>query len=93
MERAVDWLFSHPEVGDDPVVEVQPQTQEPDTRPAKYQLFALISHKGTSAQCGHYVSYIKKGNDWVLFNDNKVVKVPDIMEASQEAYVYVFQRL
>jgi ubiquitin carboxyl-terminal hydrolase 5/13 len=92
MERAVDWLFSHPEVGDDPVPEEQDEEEKPDTRPAKYRLFALISHKGTSAQCGHYVAYIRKGNDWVLFNDNKVVQVPDIAEAAQGAYVYVFQR-
>jgi ubiquitin carboxyl-terminal hydrolase 5/13 len=91
----LDWLFSHPEVGDEPIEEdvvIATPNIDPDTRPAKYQLFALISHKGTSANCGHYVSYIKKGNDWVLFNDDKVVHVPDITEASEEAYVYVFQR-
>jgi ubiquitin carboxyl-terminal hydrolase 5/13 len=93
MERAVDWLFSHPEIGDEPVAEERKEDDKPDTRPASYRLFALISHKGTSAQCGHYVAYIRKGNEWALFNDNKVVEVPDIAEPAKGAYVYVFQRM
>ena len=94
MERAVDWLFSHPEVADEPLEQKPEATQEkPDTRSGKYRLFSLISHKGTSANCGHYVAFVKKGDDWVLFNDNKVVQVPDITEASEGAYVYVYQRI
>lgn len=91
MERAVDWLFSHPP-GSDDVEMGSSSPDEIDTRPADYELFALISHKGTSAQCGHYVSYIKKENQWILYNDNKVALVPDITEAVEEAYVYVYRR-
>lgn len=97
MERAVDWLFSHPDAGSDdmevsgaadtPAAEV-----EKDERPATYKLFALISHKGPSAQCGHYVAYVKKQDKWILYNDNKVVEVPDITSAAEDAYVYVYQR-
>jgi ubiquitin carboxyl-terminal hydrolase 5/13 len=54
MERAVDWLFSH--AGDMEEDSPNPSTTAVplDTRPAKYQLFAIVSHKGTSAHCGHY---------------------------------------
>jgi ubiquitin carboxyl-terminal hydrolase 5/13 len=55
-------------------------------------LFALISHKGPSAHCGHYVAYIKKEDGWVLFNDSKVVQVPDITEPAKDAYVYAYRR-
>jgi ubiquitin carboxyl-terminal hydrolase 5/13 len=90
MERAVDWLFSHPDVPEEPAEEVGNQY---DIAPANYQLFALISHKGTTAQCGHYVAFVKKGDQWVLFNDEKVVHVPDISVPAREAYIYVYQRI
>lgn len=63
-----------------------------DTRPAKYRLFAFISHKGTSAHCGHYVAFVRKDDRWVIFNDNKVAEVPDIQTHIGEGYVYFFQR-
>lgn len=32
----------------------------PFTPSLEYQLFAFISHMGTSTMCGHYVCHIKK---------------------------------
>ncbi|TPX62342.1 hypothetical protein PhCBS80983_g00547 [Powellomyces hirtus] len=94
MERAVDWLFSHAdsmEVSESSAADDRPS--QPDNRPAKYQLVAFISHKGTSTHCGHYVAHILKDGQWVLFNDNKVVHVPDIAKAVGEAYIYVYSRI
>jgi ubiquitin carboxyl-terminal hydrolase 5/13 len=90
MERAVDWLFSHPDIQDLP--EDTSTEMQVDDKPAKYNLFAMISHKGTSAQCGHYVAYIKKEDGWVMFNDEKVVQVQDITAAAEDSYVYLYQR-
>ena len=67
--------------------------EERDTRPAKYRLFGFISHKGTSAHCGHYVAFIKKQDKWVIYNDNKVAEVTDINNAIGEGYVYFFKRI
>jgi ubiquitin carboxyl-terminal hydrolase 5/13 len=55
-------------------------------------LSGFISHKGTSAHCGHYVAHLLKGEKWVLFNDEKVVEVPDITKAIGEAYIYIYER-
>jgi ubiquitin carboxyl-terminal hydrolase 5/13 len=99
VERAVDYLFSHPEVDDStgtagstsgPVEEVE----EVDGKPAKYALKAFISHRGTSTHAGHYVSHIKKEDKWVLFNDEKVVLVPEseIENAAGEGYIYFYER-
>jgi ubiquitin carboxyl-terminal hydrolase 5/13 len=93
MERAVDWLFSHPDAGDDEPVAASSAPAPIDDRTANYQLFALISHKGTSSHCGHYVAYVRKGGRWALYNDSTVVEVPDITSAAQQAYIYVYQRL
>jgi ubiquitin carboxyl-terminal hydrolase 5/13 len=90
MERAVDWLFSHPDFEND---QDQADTgNQIDNETKQYFLYAMISHKGTSAHCGHYVAYIKKENGWVLFNDDKVVHVPDIKPASEVAYLYFYKR-
>ncbi|KAJ3082605.1 hypothetical protein HK102_001574 [Quaeritorhiza haematococci] len=89
----------------------QPAAPPTDTRPARYLLHALINHKGTSTACGHYVAYIRKeydptaaenengqgqGDQWVLFNDNKVAQVPGgkaIEEAAAGAYLYFYKRV
>lgn len=70
MERAVEWLFSHPDDdGYDSVPAAaagaggsadvgQPGSKE---LPAKYRLKAFISHKGPSVHSGHYVAHVWTG--------------------------------
>lgn len=107
-ERAVEWLFSHPDdMGlDDPAPSSTPAGSTTDaatpsiggtsTLPAKYVLKAFISHKGPSVHSGHYVAHIKKeGEGWVLFNDEKVVKADaeSVRELKPLAYLYIFERV
>ncbi|KAL1846987.1 hypothetical protein VTK73DRAFT_167 [Phialemonium thermophilum] len=68
--------------------------------PALFRLQSIVCHKGTSIHAGHYVAFIRKhlgkGEDaenWVLFNDEKVVKVVDVEEMKKFAYVYFFRRV
>lgn len=103
MERAVDWLFSHPDAtgdfGDDaqPAADA-PKVVEQDTRPAKYALKSIVCHKGTSIHAGHYVAFVKKAvqkggsEEWVLFNDEKVALGADAEEMGKFAYIYFFRR-
>ncbi|KAK3067240.1 ubiquitin C-terminal hydrolase Ubp14, partial [Teratosphaeriaceae sp. CCFEE 6253] len=72
MQRAVDWLFSHPDAvgdfGDDapaaePVDAGLATTSDAaamDDRPAHFALKAIVCHKGSSIHAGHYVAFIKK---------------------------------
>lgn len=62
--------------------------------PANYELKAFISHKGPSVHSGHYVAHIRVGNDWVLFNDEKVVKADEesVKGLKKLAYLYVFEK-
>lgn len=56
-----------------------------------YRLIGIVSHIGTSTQCGHYVAHIFKDGRWVIFNDDKVgasVNPPKDM-----GYLYFFERL
>ncbi|KAM0792178.1 hypothetical protein ACM66B_004875 [Microbotryomycetes sp. NB124-2] len=68
--RAVEWLFSHPEDqgGDDEnengqsgSTGTEQQRQLPGSKmlPAKYRLKAFISHKGPSVHSGHYVAHVR----------------------------------
>ncbi|PWZ02709.1 ubiquitinyl hydrolase [Testicularia cyperi] len=52
--------------------------------PATYKLKSFISHKGPSVHSGHYVAHVrqpandhdKEEDQWIFFNDEKVVKAP-----------------
>lgn len=62
MERAVEWLFSHPEdpglIGGDEAVAAAPSSNEipgfacSPAFPARYQLRSIVCHKGTSIHAG-----------------------------------------
>ncbi|KAI9207417.1 uncharacterized protein BJ171DRAFT_492677 [Polychytrium aggregatum] len=97
VERAVDWLFSHAGELDQPAQDEEMPSADravaADDRPANYRLVGFISHRGTSTGCGHYIAHIlKEDGQWLIFNDNKVAKVPDIHKAVGEGYIYVYQR-
>uniref|UniRef100_A0A3Q3RDY6 Ubiquitin carboxyl-terminal hydrolase n=1 Tax=Monopterus albus TaxID=43700 RepID=A0A3Q3RDY6_MONAL len=104
LDRAVDWIFSHlddlesmdvseggrsaaeSEGGRDP-----PPGPRVRDGAGKYELFAFISHMGTSTMCGHYVCHIKKDQQWVIFNDQKVCaseKPPKDL-----GYLYFYRRV
>ncbi|KAI0055329.1 ubiquitin carboxyl-terminal hydrolase 14 [Artomyces pyxidatus] len=98
-ERAVEWLFSHPDdTGEDTApapAESTPSGPGTATLPARYRLKAFISHKGPSVHSGHYVAHVREGSDWVLFNDEKVVKADkeSVETLKALAYLYVFERV
>lgn len=107
-ERAVEWLFSHPDdMGETadasaPSTSTKSQPGGDASLPAQYRLKAFISHKGPSVHSGHYVAHIRTDDifsedgpgQWVLFNDEKVVKaeLESVEELKKLAYLYVFQR-
>ncbi|KAJ8392917.1 hypothetical protein AAFF_G00071210 [Aldrovandia affinis] len=106
LERAVDWIFSHLDdlesmevseggrsAGESEGSREPPPPPGPRVRdgPGKYELFAFISHMGSSTMCGHYVCHIKKDQQWVIFNDQKVCaseKPPKDL-----GYLYFYRRV
>jgi ubiquitin carboxyl-terminal hydrolase 22/27/51 len=54
-----------------------------------YELSAVIVHKG-EINSGHYVNYARKGSDWFLFDDSKVVLVDEAEVLAAEAYLLVY---
>lgn len=94
IEAAVEWLFAGngESITEIPVKVTKKSCGDPSI-PANYQLRAIICHKGTSVHVGHYVAYVRHGDEWYLFNDEKVVKGAEIEEMQKFAYIYVFERL
>jgi len=98
LERAAEWLFNHPDDGssETPVEKaVEPNKQATtlpvDTRPPVYELFAFITHMGTSVHSGHYIAHIKKDGKWVLYNDQRVEVAP--FPPSGNAYMYFYRKV
>jgi len=75
VERAADWLFSHPENESLEDSCTSPNNGSHSTQESthgRYELHAIISHIGKNTESGHYVCHIKKGDQWILYNDEKV---------------------
>ena len=100
----MEWLFNHPDdSGEDAAPSssaAPPQQSSPGgstTLPARYRLKAFISHKGPSVHSGHYVAHIRQGDgeEWVLFNDEKVVKADaeSVKMYKALAYMWVWERV
>ena len=106
VNRALDWVFSHPNDagdvdgsgdGDTTGATEPPPLAGSAELPARFELESIVCHKGTSIHTGHYVAFIRKqiegeGRQWVLYNDEKVVKAADVEEMKKFAYVYFFRR-
>ncbi|OAL36824.1 hypothetical protein AYO20_03879 [Fonsecaea nubica] len=104
VNRALDWVFSHPDDQGDFGEDVSAAASQPkalpgsDQLPAKFELQSIVCHKGASIHAGHYVAFIRKSipgegkeRQWVLFNDEKVVKAADVDEMKKFAYIYFFR--
>jgi len=90
LERAADWVFSHTAELDEEDTPAASVSDLPDGA-GQYELCAFISHMGTSTACGHYVCHIKSGNDWLLYNDEKVAISEE--PPRQMAYMYLYRRV
>uniref|UniRef100_A0A8C9SVL0 Ubiquitin carboxyl-terminal hydrolase n=1 Tax=Scleropages formosus TaxID=113540 RepID=A0A8C9SVL0_SCLFO len=99
LERALDWIFTHPDSEEESeAVSDMADTEPNDNFPlvpdccfTGYELFAFISHMGTSTMSGHYVCHIKKEGRWVIYNDHKVC----LSERPPKdlGYIYFYHRL
>ena len=101
VERAVDWIFSHPDdLGgdDDEATPAAVATAGSASGPkltdgsSKYRLKAFISHMGNSHLVGHYVAHINVDDKgWVIFNDEKVALSENPPKGM--GYLYLYKRI
>ncbi|TIB99870.1 ubiquitinyl hydrolase [Wallemia mellicola] len=98
VEMAVSWLFENPtDAGEEAAEPMDEDDSKPGhvNSPASYKLKAFISHKGPSVHSGHYVVHVKHGDNWILFNDEKVVKESEtnLNSLLGKGYVYFYEKI
>lgn len=63
----------------------------------RYRLKGIVVHRGTEASDGHYVSYVRDGDQWGLLNDDTVSvlirSIGDIEELRKDAYILRYERV
>lgn len=58
---------------------------------ASYRLTSVIEHCGSNAYCGHYISYVRKGDEWYECNDSSVRKINRDQVPSSAAYCLLWE--
>jgi ubiquitin carboxyl-terminal hydrolase 5/13 len=104
-ERATDWIFSHMDDDSDDAgadagagagagsaeqTAATPAAQRGVDGSGIYKLLGFISHIGKSVTSGHYVCHLRKGDQWLVFNDEKVEMCPD--PPLECGYLYFYRR-
>lgn len=57
----------------------------------QYKLESFITHKGPEIEAGHYISYVRKLNGWVVCNDMNILKVKEpVLSKGETVYVYFY---
>ncbi|KAH7546526.1 hypothetical protein FEM48_Zijuj01G0210100 [Ziziphus jujuba var. spinosa] len=97
IEKATDWIFNNPDASASSDMDATTSNTVPTADAGlpdgagRYRLIGIVSHIGTSTQCGHYVAHIFKDGRWVIFNDDKVGA--SINPPKDMGYLYFFERL
>jgi ubiquitin carboxyl-terminal hydrolase 5/13 len=95
VQRATDWIFSHPDPGSEPAPGASaPEKPQPVDGPARYRLVSFVSHIGSNTGSGHYVAHRRnpaRPDQWLIFNDS-VVAACDTLPIDR-AYMLFFERI
>jgi len=90
LERAADYLFSRAGESMDDETGPRTMTVADSDGLGKYKLLGFVSHIGKSTSVGHYVCHIRHGDDWIIFNDEKVAK--SVQPPLGYGYLYLYKR-
>lgn len=98
VETATNWIFDNPDASCSSEMDATPSENNGSALDAalpdgsgRYRLIGIVSHIGTSTQCGHYVAHVYKDGRWVIFNDAKVGVSKD--PPLDMGYLYFFRRM
>lgn len=56
---------------------IDKREQDKESKDGYYCLKAIITHRGRTANSGHYIAHTRKGNKWYCFDDEKTSIVND----------------
>jgi ubiquitin carboxyl-terminal hydrolase 22/27/51 len=55
-----------------------------------YDLVSTVVHDGVGLNEGHYIAYVRQGERWCLFNDDKVTLVTEREVLNADAYLLFY---
>ena len=58
---------------------------------AQYHLNGIVVHRGQNLANGHYIAYVRNGNDWVELDDEVATSVAWETVKTQQAYILFFE--
>lgn len=93
-DAVAEWLFMNPDAVPDPpkpAVNGAAETLPVTDGPPKYRLRGFLSHTGSSTASGHYIAYVRRGEEWFLMNDEAVSK--SRKPPKDLAYLLLLQRI
>ena len=100
VNQSIDWVFNN--MDDDGEIPKKESCKNGKIYGSeecpRYKLRGVVCHKGNSVHSGHYVAFIRKtipemeGEQWVLYNDEKIVLAQDTTEIRQNGYIYFYSR-
>ena len=91
VEMALNWVLSDAQIPPKKQTATQ-NAQWRDGCGARYELVGFVQHLGRTAHSGHYVAYTKQDGEWILFNDEKAVKVAG-RPPFEHAYLLMWHRV
>ena len=56
-------------------------------------MYGVVVHEGKTLTSGHYISFIKIGESWLLCSDHRIQVVDWKYVQRQEAYIIFYQRM
>ena len=61
----------------------------------QYNLIGFIVHIGNNPRSGHYMSYTKKHDKWIKYDDNITTVINDIndIKSDESKYIYLYERI
>ena len=59
---------------------------------AQYHLNGIVVHRGQNLAIGHYIAYVRNGNDWVELYDEVATSVTWETVKTQQAYILFLRR-
>lgn len=60
-------------------------------RPPAYTLVGVLVHQGQTCASGHYLSFVKKNEEWFKCNDSEVSVVDEKTVMMQQAYILMYE--
>ncbi len=58
-----------------------------------YQIVSAVVHIGNSADCGHYVSVVKKNEKWYICNDSSVKIISNPINELAHGSIFLLERI